>query len=61
MLLNVAIQRVLNEMQEYECIQFDYLQVMNINCKKLLYVLTAILYSYMLILSLVKSETFQLQ
>ena len=55
MLLNVALQRVLNEMQEYECIQFDYLQVMNINCKKLLYVLTAILYSYMLILSLVKS------
>ena len=55
MLLNVAIQRVLNEMQECECIQFDYLQVMNINCKKLLYVLTAILYSYMLILSLVKS------
>ena len=30
--INMAIQRVLNEMEEYKYIQFDYLQVMNINC-----------------------------
>ena len=36
--INMAIQRVLNEIQEYKYIQFmqfNYLQVMNINCKKL--------------------------
>ena len=36
--INMVIQRVLNEMQEYkyiQFIQFNYLQVMNINCKKL--------------------------
>ena len=36
--INMVIQRVLNEMQEckyIQFIQFNYLQVMNINCKKL--------------------------
>ena len=36
--INMVIQRVLNEMQEYkyiQFIQFNYLQVMNINCKML--------------------------
>ena len=36
----MAIQRILDEMQEYKCIQFiqfnNYLQVRNFNCKKLL-------------------------
>ena len=36
----MAMQRILDEMQEYKYIQFiqfnNYLQVRNINCKKLL-------------------------
>ena len=52
----MAIQRVLDEMQECKSIrfiQFNYLQVMNINCKKIF------VYSYcypifLLMLSLVK-------
>ena len=33
----MAIQRVLDEMQEYKykrVVQYNYVQVMNINCKK---------------------------
>ena len=31
----MTIQRILDQMQGYKYIQFSYLQVMNINCKKL--------------------------
>ena len=53
----MAIQRVLDEMQGYkymQYIQFNYLQVMNINCKKLFVYSYCYLYSFTLILSLVK-------
>ena len=45
-------------MQEYKYVQFmqfNYLQVKNIIVKRYLYILIAILYSYTLILSLLKS------
>ena len=51
---NIAIQRVINEMQEYkyiQFIQFNYLQVMNINCKQLFvysYCCPAFLYAYII-------------
>ena len=50
----MAIQRVLNEMQEYkyiQFIQFNYLQVVNINCKKLFvysYSYPVFLYAYII-------------
>ena len=53
----MAVQRVPDEMQEYKYIQFiqvNYLQVMDINCKKLFVYSYCILYSYTLILSLLK-------
>ena len=52
--INMAIQRVLNEMQEskyIQFIQFNYLQVMNINCKKLFaysYCYPVFLYPYII-------------
>ena len=56
--INMAIQRVFNEMQEYKYVQFmqfNYLQVKNIIVKRYLYILIVILFSYTLILSLLKS------
>ena len=52
--INMAIQRVLNKMQEYkymQLMQFNYLQVMNINCKKLFvcsYRYPVFLYAYII-------------
>ena len=52
--INMAIQRVLNEMQEskyMQFLQFNYLQVMNINCKKLFvysYCYPVFLYAYII-------------
>ena len=52
--INMAIQRVLDEMQEYkymQCIQFNYLQGMNINYKKLFvysYCYPIFLYAYII-------------
>ena len=56
--INMEIQRVFNEMQEYKYVQFkqfNYLQVWTLIIKSDSYILTAILYSYTFILSLVKS------
>ena len=52
--INMAIQRALNKIQEYkymQFMQFNYLQVMNINCKKLFvysYCYPAFLYTYII-------------
>ena len=52
--INMSIQRVLNEMQKYkyiQFIQFNYLQVININCKKLFvysYCYPVFLYAYII-------------
>ena len=56
--INMEIQRVFNEMQGYKYVQFkqfNYLQVWTLIIKSDSYILTAILYSYTFILSLVKS------
>ena len=52
--INMAIQRALNKIQEYkymQFMQFNYLQVMNINCKKLFvysYYYPVFLYTYII-------------
>ena len=52
--INTAIQKVLDKMQEYkyiQFIQFNYLQDMNINCKKLFvysYCYPILLYAYII-------------
>ena len=50
--INMAIQQVLNKMQEYKYIQYTIPQVMNINCKKLSvysYCYPVFLYAYIYI------------
>ena len=59
----MAIQRVLNEMQKYkyiQFIQFNYLQVININCKKLFvysYCYPVFLYAYIIACKILNFST----
>ena len=59
----MAIQRVLNEMQKYKYIQFirfNYLQVININCKKLFvysYCYPVFLYAYIIACKILNFST----